>query len=149
MEFRGGPGRQLGRFSVRSKLRGDRLRPGLALSPIAAITELDWDAGDHRLLDRAVGIGGKAATEDDVVAGAEVLHCLDDLRRLQSLVLTEEVLRVAPPAFHVDGAAEHDCVVGRNVGDLATLQAIDLKVGLARAFATASAISAVEPRFDA
>ena len=46
-------------------------------------------------------------------------------------MLTEEVLSVPPPTFHVDGAAQHDGVVGRDVVDVAALEAIDLEVGLA------------------
>ena len=49
--------------------------------------ELDGNAGDHRLLDGTMGIGGQATAEDDVIAGAQFLHCLDDLRRFHPLGL--------------------------------------------------------------
>src|ERR1044072_9834819 len=47
--------------------RGDLHRPGSDLVPVAAVPELNGDAGDHRLLNRSMGLGWQAAGESEGV----------------------------------------------------------------------------------
>ena len=117
---------------------------------------------------------GSRATEDDMVLNAELLHLAEDPGWLQPIgvvvggianraraehpegqrgerlaVLAQEVLCVAAPALHVDGTAQDDGVVGCEIPTRSTGTQSTLSLASRRVMATASAISAVEPRLDA
>jgi hypothetical protein len=61
----------------------------------------------------------------------------------------QQVPRVALPALHVDRNPEHDRTAGVEVSRLAGLFAINLEPSWRKVCAIASAISAVDPSFDA